>query len=575
VTPELDPRWLRLGLPAALALVALAGYGHALGAPFTFDDYANIVDNPWVHWEGLRLDLLWKTAFEGPTARPVAYLSFALNHWAGGLDPWGYRALNVTILWLCGALAFDVQRRLLTRLLPERSAREHLAIAAVGALLFVAHPLQTQAVTYIVQRMTGLSVLGMFAAIAAALRARDATQRSQQLRWGALALAGFAFAMGSKEIAITLPVALWGIEWCAYRKLDARFAQRSLVFLGLPLLLLGVAAYGWLNHDRGWGYAGRPFSAGEHFLTAFRVVAHYTSLVVWPAPSRLNLLHDFELSRGWLDPPTTLASAGLCVAGLGVLAWGIRRRQPLLVFGIGWIYLQLLLESFVLPLALSFEHRMMAPLFGWTQLAAWGIFEALRPRLGAACAVGLVLVGGLTFATHVRNEVWNDELRFWSDVATKSPGLVAAQNNLGNAALRAGDPVLARSGFERGLALDANDVEALANLGALELDTGDPVAAAALLERAVAVNPGHARAHYNLGRARALAGQVDAALRHLQRAVALAPERHELWNGLGAVHAQRGEWSSAALAFEQALQLAPNDPQARSNLAVAIQNARP
>jgi Flp pilus assembly protein TadD len=563
------PRGSHLGLAVAIACVLGVGYGHVLGAPFAFDDYANIVDNPWIRWGGGAPIDLGKTAFDGPTARPVAYVSFALNHALGGLDPFGFRLFNVVLLGLCGVLVFDIQRRLLRRWLPGRSALERDAIAGVTALLFVAHPLQTQAVTYIVQRMALLSLLGSLVAIAAWLRARETEDRSARLRWGGLALAGWAFGMGSKEIAITLPAALWWIEWCAYRNLDPAFARRSLWILGIPAVIGAALAYAVVFHDRGWGYAGRPFAPDERLLTSFRVVVHYLSLAAWPAPSRLNLLHDFELSQGWLVPPTTLASA-LCVVAAGVgLGLAVRLRKPLLVFGVGWVFLQLALETFVLPLALSFEHRMLGPLVGLAMLAAWALFEWLRPRTALALGLSLVLVVALTLATRARNEVWSDEVRLWADVVAKSPGRVEAQNNLGNAALRAGDLPRAREAFERAIALDPLDAEALSNLGVLELDMGRREAAVGWLERALEGDPGHARTHYNLGRAYALGGDVDAALVHVERAVALAPKRSEMWNGVGAVRAQREEWPLAVEAFERAVALAPNDPEPRGNLAVA------
>jgi Flp pilus assembly protein TadD len=529
------------------------------------DDHANVVENPWVHWNGLRLDWLGRTLFDGPTARPVAYLSFALDHWAHGLDPRGFRAVNVAILIASALLVARLARVLLARLHPRVPNRAESGIAWLAALLFVAHPLQIQTTTYIVQRMTGLAVLFTLAALLAWVRARESPTRGGRWRWGAASVALWLAAVGSKEIAVTGPVAAWLLEWIFWRDFDRTFARRSLLLVGLPLALFGAAAYAILTRDVGWGYAGKPFTPGERLLTELRVVVFYLSLFVFPLPSRMNLLHDFALSHSLLDPPSTGLSL-LVLLALAALAVVCARRAPLVTFALAWCALQLLIETAVLPLALAFEHRMALPLVGLCIGAAWVVFAAARLRPVPAFAVGLAAVAALGVATVRRNALWSDELALWTDVAAKSPNVLAAQNNLGMALARAGRPAEAEAATMRALAIDPTDAEVLNDLGALLYARGDRKGALARYGEALHYAPDHHKARFNLGMTLGEAGELDRAIEHLEMAVRSAPWEPSIWNGLGALHLLRGDLDAAEAALLRALELDPDHADARANL---------
>lgn len=540
-------------------------YAPALGAPFVLDDHANVVENPWIHWNALRLDWLRHTLFDGPTARPVAYLSFALDHWAHGLDPRGFRAVNIAILVVSALLVARLARVLLARLRPRVAEGAERGIAWLAALLFVAHPLQIQTTTYIVQRMTGLAVLFTLAALLAFVRARESGPRGGRWRWGALSLVLWLAAVGSKEIAVTGPVAAWLVEWIFWRDCNRAFARRSLLLVGLPLALFGIAAYAILTRDVGWGYAGKPFTAGERLLTELRVVVFYLSLFVFPLPSRMNLLHDFPLSHSLLDPPTTGLSLLLLLALVGIAVW-CARRAPLVTFALAWCALQLSIETVVLPLALAFEHRMALPLVGLCIGAAWLVFAAARLRPQPAWAFGLAAVAALGLATASRNALWADELALWSDVAAKSPNVLAAQNNLGMALARAGRTTEAEAATLRALHIDPTDAEVLNNLGALLYARGDRTGALARYGEALHFAPDHHKARFNLGMTLGEAGEIERAIEHLEKAAASAPWEPSIWNGLGALRLLQGDLDAAQTALLHALALAPDHADARANL---------
>lgn len=534
-------------------------YTPALEGPFFYDDYQNIVDNP-----NLDPTRGWAAAaFDAPTLRPVANLSFAWNRRLTGLDARGFRAVNVALHALASLAVAGLARRLIPRISPGLDARSATVCALLSGLLFALHPVQTQAVSYVVQRMASLSTLFYVSSCLAWLRGREAEAGGRVAWWCAAGLL-WSLALGSKEIAITLPGALWLIEWLGFRRGDPRFLRRSAIGLGLPALVGLGALCVWLWAEE--AYAGRGFSAGERLWTALRVQWLYASLVALPLPSRLNLLHELELSRSLLEPPRTLlAGLGIVtVAGVGVAA---RRSAPWLGFAVAWWALHMALESFLLPLALVYEHRLYLPMVGVAAAVPAAAASALPRARPVLAPLALLALAGLGLATAQRNAVWGDELALWADTARKSPGVAAARGNHGLALARAGRLPEAVSEYRAALAIDPEDAEAINNLGSALLALGQRHEALLHFQRAVDAQPDHARARFNLGMLLAEDGAHRAGLAHVEAALRLQPHDASIWNGLGAIRVWQGRPEAGAQAFERALALDPGHADARRNLA--------
>lgn len=419
---------------------------------------------------------------------------------------------------------------------PRGGAAGTLTVATAAAVLFLVHPLATQAVTYVVQRMTSLATLFSLLCLGAYLKGRQAEGARGRIPW--LAAAGVAglLALGSKETALLLPLVIVTWEVCFRREL---WRRRLAALASAPLLqrlgalamivAAGILAVALLGSYAGgsrvsWShpFPGRDFNGVERMLTQSRVQVFYLGLVLWPAPSRLNLDHELTVSRGLLEPVTTLpALVFWLVVALGA-AWLAARRPrwgfPLLM------YLELhLLESGPLNLELIFEHRMYAPLAALALLLAV-VLADLPPRgrrVGVVAAVLLILP--LAAATRVRNLTWADPIAFHYDCAEKAPGKFRPHFNLGT--------VLGQTGRVREAILP--------------------------LERAVALKPEHSQAHNQLANALLMTGHRERAVGHYRRAVDLDPGNAEAVYNLAAVLDRSGQHGEARTYYRRFLELDP------------------
>ncbi|GAB6067734.1 hypothetical protein JCM13664_10520 [Methylothermus subterraneus] len=400
------------------ALLATAWvYAPGLSGGFYFDDFVHIVENPFVKLERLSLDGLRQAAnssLAGPTGRPIALVSFALDHLAHGGNPAYMKAVNVALHLGCGLGIYALLWRLLPFLGMEKA--QGRLWAAGAAALWLLHPLHVSAVLYTVQRMTLLAAFFMLLGLVGYVRFR----RQNRLGLALLSLAlGAALATLSKENGLLAPVYAALIELGALRFRGLSPGQtralKALFYSGAAVV--GLFALGYLAWHPDWftrAYAGRDFNAIERLLTEARALAFYQRLIVLPDLSAMGLYHDdYPLSRSLWEPPAT-ALALLWHVGLLVGAWRLRRALPLLSFGIAWFYASHLLESTVWPLELVFEHRNYLAVLG-PVLALLGGLQWLKSRLGEArrfaprpAWIGLgiaVLWGG---ATWVRAADWGD-----------------------------------------------------------------------------------------------------------------------------------------------------------------------
>lgn len=420
----------RWGLGALLGLVALV-YWPGLGGGFDFDDFPNIVENTALHVSFSDSWRAWLAAtFSSPASdlqRPLAMLSFAVNHALTGLAPYWMKATNLAIHLVNTVLVWLLARRLLglAGVADERRDAVALWIAAFWSLACI----NLLSVLFVVQRMESLCHTFVLAGLLLYLagRARLSTARGGGW-WRILAglVGGTGLGLLAKESAVLLPVYTLLLELTLLRKQREEGSRRGLSLLYAAVLVLpAIAGICWVAPGllSGDAYASRTFTLHERLLTEGRVLLSYLRWTVLPDPGQLSLYHDdYTLSHGWLSPTSTLF-AWLALASLAGLAIATRVRRPLLAIGIGWFLTAHLLTGTVIPLEPVYEHRNYFASFGIA--IALADILALAPRVVRRRRIALVtaiaLLSWQAMATALRVQEWSNPLRHAFAEAAKHP----------------------------------------------------------------------------------------------------------------------------------------------------------
>lgn len=355
---------------ALIAGVALVAYSNTFHAPFQFDDRPNITQNPNVQirvftWD--RLERLVQNTYK-ESIRVFSYFTLALNYYFGGFNVFGYHLINFLIHIASGIFLYWFL--ILTFNLPslkERYGPISYKVALFTGLIFISHPIQTQSVTYIVQRMA--SMAGMFYLLSMVLyiKGRLSFGKARFFYFGGLVLSCL-FGVFSKENVAILPLFIALYEFYFFQHFDLGPKGKDAIF-ALVGVLIALVAFGFIIWGKRYidviiaGYQYRTFTMSERVLTQFRVVLYYVTLLIYPHPSRLNLDYDFPISKTILDPPTTLISILIVLGLVGYSIWTARKR-PVLSFCILWYFGNLVIESSIFPLEMVFEHRLYLPAVG-------------------------------------------------------------------------------------------------------------------------------------------------------------------------------------------------------------------
>lgn len=429
-----------LWLGAVLLLAAVA-YWPGLSGPFLFDDITNILRHEPLRVASLSVDALWRASWSlesGPLKRPIAYLSFALNHYfAGGYDARAFKATNLAVHLLNVLLVVALARRMACALWPADRSRQ-AAMACLSGAVFALHPLALSPVLYVVQRMASLSMLFVLAALLCLLAARDRVATIAR-RWAAcgwLLAGGLCFGLGllAKENAALLVLLYPLVDRVLYpeapywrwlrRPSAGGIAPRCLIWFAVAL---AVAALAWQVAP---GYAQRPFTLVERQLTEARVLWFYIGLFALPRIHAFGLYHDdIAISTGLFAPWTTLPAV-LGIVALVWLGFWLLRRAPLAGFGILWFFAGHVMESTLIPLEIAHEHRNYLPMVGLSIAAGWGLVS-LQARLPARAGVAAVAVilGVLGGTTALRAWEWGEPRRFYEFQVAHHPASARSMND--------------------------------------------------------------------------------------------------------------------------------------------------
>lgn len=548
-------------------VTGLLAYRTGIGSPFVYDDIPSIVQNPTIR-------SLWPltTPLSPPrtggitvSGRPFLNLTLALNQALGG-DVASFRVTNVLIHIAAGLALFGVVRRtlLLPRLRPRLGAAA-LPLASIIALVWTLHPLQTEAVSYVVQRAESLMGCLYFLTLYAFIRGAEATGAGRA--WFVASVAACWLGMATKEVMVSAPVIVW-----LYDRTFLSGGFRSAI-VKRPAVYAGLAA-GWillfalvfsLGGNRG-GSIGPGVGVGwwAYWATQFDALVHYVRLVFWPQPL------VFDYATAWTSSVARVLPNALLVIGAVGLAVVALRRWPAFGFPLAFCFAILAPTSLMPgPTQLLAEHRMYLASAGVLAVALATGHRLLGRAARAAAALLFVAFAVLTAA---RNRVYRDEVGLWRDTLAKSPGNVRAEKGLANALVAAGRVSESVPAYETALALAPDDAAAHTNFANALLKLGRADEALRHFRTAAALQPARPEMHNNLGTALAERRDFAGAIAEFDTAVRQRPAYAEAHFNRGTALQLSGHAAEAVAAFERVLALQPDYPDAEYNLAVGLSN---
>lgn len=633
--------WAGPWVPLLVIAAATVAYAGSFDGVFVFDDHRYIINNP-------RIRDLSAVGTVLSHRRPVVDLSLAINYAVGGLEVRGFHAINLLIHIFAALTLYGLVRRtLLTegvrklwassapalpqgsflhsgqtterRLRPKVATRgshtsTETALAGVAALIWAVHPLQTQSVTYLIQRSE--SLMGLFYLLTFYCVIRGAGSRRRR-GWHFGACLCCALGMGSKAVMVSAPVLLLLYDRVFLARSFAEvFRRRWGLYIGLTatwaVLVMTDVAPAVLSTSRERATVGFSFKGTTplaYSLTQPGVILHYLRLSLWPDP--LCLDYDWPMAQR----VGLVASQAAVMVVLAVLSLWALSRRPWLGFCGAWFFVTLSPTSSFVPLRdAAFEHRMYLPLAGVVVMITVGGFVLLRwfahaihagawSRRGMVGVVVVAVVSTLGYGTFRRNRVYASELAIWQSVIAHRPNHARAYDNLGRALEAAGEPGDGIGAFRKAVQLNPGNPNAHSNLGAALTQQGhgeeamlhyraalriDPrhananrnlgVAlaaegrfdeAAAALRKALSANILFAEAHFNLAAVLFEQGRMDEAIDECRKSVKINPNLHEAHFNLGIALKQRGELADAIRSLREAVRLAPSNPRIHFTLARA------
>jgi len=407
-------------------LISLSGvlcYYNSFDCSFHFDDRRTIYENSFIR--SLNISTLWDYSRD----RFFPYLSFALNYSIHGYELWGYHLVNLLIHLFNSILVFSITVLFFhspaLNINKSPLTANSRSVALFAALMFVAHPLATNSVTYIVQRMTSMAALFYLFSIWFYLKGRLSKGKAWPFLIGSLLSAICAFL--SKQNSFTLPLAIILIEGICFQQAgisnifrQPRFWLAFMLFITFMTIVAMLYGSNISALPPKWMNDYRELTPLSYLFTQFTVIPKYIQLLLFPIS--LNLDYDWPLYSSLFDWPVFTGFLFL----LGLFIWAVFqwKKNPFAAFGVLFFFLALAVESSIVPIDdLIFEHRTYLPSFG-IFLTISGYFFILTSTLGKKMQTGLVALVVLTLmgTTHARNKVWKTPETLWADAILKSPG---------------------------------------------------------------------------------------------------------------------------------------------------------
>jgi tetratricopeptide (TPR) repeat protein len=582
-TDDQRPSSIRhLLLPLSVIAAGLLAYHNSFAGTFVFDDRLHILGER-------RLNVLWPLWEALARRRPVVDYTLGINYAVGGDRLWVYHAVNVSIHILAGLTLFGVVRRTLLQVqLRERFGKASSWLAAAAGMIWVAHPLQTQSVTYLIQRAESLMgllyLLTLYCVIRGAQSGDGKSAPARAVAWYLAAVLSCALGMGSKAVMVTAPIVVLLYDHAFMSQSFSQvFRRRWGLYAGLSAtwgvlwacgLIKGVLNTSNRTAHVGFGY--KDITPLQYALTQFGVLVQYLKLSIWPHP--LCLDYSWPVARTLAA--TALPAAAITVL-LGATLWALLRK-PRLGFPGAWFFVILAPTSSFIPIKdVFFEHRMYLSLAGVVVAAVLGGDQALRyleqrlaleswtRRVFATAGVGLI-AATLVCTTARRNQDYHNEVAMWRDVLTKRPSSGRAAENLGTALVGEGRMDDAVSILRDAVQLHSRSATAHNSLGFALVGLGRLDEAVPSFREALRLKPTFSRAYLNLGNALSDLGKREEAIELYRTALRLRPTYSEVRLNLGNALLKKHHVEQAIEQYREIVRTDADNAKAWGNLGFAL-----
>jgi Tfp pilus assembly protein PilF len=562
-----------------LAVTGILAYFLSFSGPWQFDDYRNIVLNEKVH----DLRFAARNAFDHN--RSLVNLSFAIN-WAMSHEPSVFHLTNVLIHLLNSVLVFWLLRKTL-ELVGEKFEQKTL-LAFFGALIFLIHPIQTEAVAYVIQRLDLLMTFFYFLALVFYIKFRTLKKRN----WIFLGAAVFSGLCSTycKESAATIPLAILMFEFFFFSQgkiknftLNLKYAA-PMFLLWLKILWYEVLRRLFLGNTAGFIIEEATTMtlqrAGEitrinYLLTQFNVLLVYIKLLF--VPLGLHLDWDYPLTLSFWQWPTPFSFIILLgLVGVAVVLFG---KARLVSFGIFWFFLTVSVTSSIFPIKdLIFEHRVYLSLVGFCFFSIWVFgrgWEFLRKKYKADGGRIFFAILGLYFLilfvlTLGRVWVWQDSVRLWRDNALKSPGKSRIWSNYGTFLTQRGDFAEAEKAIRRAIEIDSKTALYHGKLGYVLQKTGRLDEAKEAYRRQIELDSKETGGLISLGEILVEQGNLNEAKDYFEKALVIDSTKADIYVGLGVVEGRQNNYLKAKEYFEKTIVLDPKNADAHYNLSQVL-----
>ncbi len=561
---------------STLLLLGTLIYSNTFYSSFYFDDTGSIVNNSAIR-NILNLQAIWNF---WPT-RFITYFSVALNYHLSQLNVFSYHLFNLTVhlssailVWWFMLLTFS------TPAMNGKKITKHAnLIAFFAGLVFMTHPIQTQGVTYIIQRAVSLATLFYLASLSLYVKSRLLQQQGKRPIVSRLfycfSLITAVLAMFTKEMTITLPLMLLLYEAC-FLKTKERLNWRYLVLffatiLIIPLTMFLTKSVDFIGIRRILGPTPNIYP-WQYLLTQFRVIVTYLRLLF--IPINQNFDYDYHIAKNLLELPI-LASLILLVSIL-TIAIRIFSKYRLISFGIFWFFLTLLPESSIIPIQdIIFEHRLYLPMVGFSFFLVSLIYYIFENKtLKSMVIVLLIITSCYAILSCRRNVTWKNEFTLWNDTVYKSPKKARPYDYRGLAYIDQGNFTQAISDCTKAIEINPKDENAYYGRGNSYYKQNNFSQAISDYNKAIEINPNFTEAYFNLGFAYCKQGNFTQAISDYNKAITINPNFANAYIGRGLAYESQGNFAQAIFDYTKAIEINPNLALTYNNRGLAYYMAK-